>query len=127
MAELVYKDLSYKIIGILFNVFNELGYGYQEKYYQRAIALALDKEKLNYIREREIKLNFQNNPIGKYFLDFIIENKIVLEVKVTNQFNSQDIKQVLGYLKGSGLQLGILAIITKEGIKYKRLLNIRTN
>ena len=127
MTELVYKDLSYKIIGILFNVFNELGCGYQEKYYQRAIALALDKEKLNYIREREIKLNFQNNPIGKYFLDFIIENKIVLEVKVTNQFNSQDIKQVLGYLKGSGLQLGILAIITKEGIKYKRLLNIRTN
>lgn len=127
MVELVHKDLSYKIIGIMFNVFNELWYGYQEKYYQRAIALALDKEKLNYIREKEIKLNYQNNPIGKYFLDFIIENKIVLEVKVTNYFHSQDMKQVLGYLKASGLQLGILAIITKEGIKYKRLVNIRNN
>lgn len=127
MVELVHKDLSYKIIGLIFNVFNELGYGFQEKYYQRAIALALDKEKLNYIREKEVKLNYQNNPIGKYFLDFIIENKIVLELKVANNFYIQDIKQILGYLKASGLQLGILAIITKEGIKYKRIVNIRND
>lgn len=127
MAELVHKELSYKIIGIIFNVFNELGYGYQEKYYQRAIALALDKEKLNYIREKEIKLNYKNNPIGKYFLDFIIEQKIVLEIKVANGLRSQDIKQVLGYLKASGLQLGILTLITKGGIKYKRIVNIRNN
>jgi len=108
-------------------VFNELGYGYQEKYYQRATALTFDQEGLNYIREKEVKLNYEDNPIGKYFIDFIIENKIVLELKVANEFHSQDIKQVLGYLKGSELQLGILALITRGGVQYKRLVNIRSN
>jgi len=127
MVELIYKDLSYKIIGIIFEVFNELGYGYQEKYYQRAIALALGRKKLKYIKEKEVKLTFRDHPIGKYFIDFVIENKVVLELKVANEFYSQDTKQVLGYLKSSGLQLGILALITKDDVRYKRLVNIRNN
>lgn len=68
MTELVHKNLSYRIIGIVFKVYNKLGYGYQEKYYQRAVALEIDREKLNYIREKEIKLNYQNQTIGKYSL-----------------------------------------------------------
>ena len=82
---------------------------------------------MRYVREKEIKLNYQDEAIGKYFLDFIIENKIVLELKVANTFYMRDIQQVLGYLKASGLQLGILVIITKQGIKYKRIINIRDN
>ena len=110
-------------MGIIFRVDNELGYGYQEKYYQRAIALDLDKEKMNYKKEKEIKLNYHGNNIGKYFLDFVIENKIVLESKVGQYFHSRDIKQILGYLKSAELQLGILAIITPQEIKYKRIIN----
>ncbi|PIZ89152.1 MAG: GxxExxY protein [Candidatus Nealsonbacteria bacterium CG_4_10_14_0_2_um_filter_38_17] len=125
MEKLVHKDLSYKIIGLIFKVFNKLGYGYQEKYYQRALALELDREKIDYIQEKEIKLDYQNKTIGKYFLDFVIENKIVVELKVANIFYSQDIKQILSYLKASGLALGILIIITKSDIKYKRIINIR--
>lgn len=125
MAELIHKDLSYKIIGIIFKVYNKLGYGYQEKYYQRAISSELNKEKLNHIREKEIKLHYQNENIGKYFLDFIVDNKVVLELKVANSFHLQDIKQILSYLKASDLKLGILVIITKNGIKYKRIINIR--
>jgi len=53
MEKLVHKDLSYKIIGLIFKVFNKLGYGYQEKYYQRALALELDREKIDYIQEKE--------------------------------------------------------------------------
>jgi GxxExxY protein len=123
MVELLYKDLSFQIIGIIFKVFNKLGYGYQEKYYQRAIAIDFDEEGINYIREKEFKLNYHGNPIGRYFLDFIIENEIVLELKVSNSFHSEDVKQILGYLKASGLRLGILVIITKNGIKYKRIVN----
>ena len=123
MSELIYEDLSYKIIGIIFKVYNKLGYGYQEKYYQRAIAIELNKENLNFIREKEIKLSYQNENIGKYLLDFVIENKIILELKVANFFHPQDMKQILGYLKASELKLGILATITKEGIKYKRIVN----
>lgn len=123
MGELLYKELSFKIIGIIFKVFNKLGYGYQEKYYQRAIAMELSKECLNYTREKEVKLNYNGAAIGKYFLDFIIESKVVLELKISNFFHLEDIKQILGYLKATGMRLGILVIITKNGIKYKRIVN----
>ena len=125
MAELLYKDLSYEIIGTIFKVFNELGYGYQEKYYQKALSITFDKEGTNYTREKEIKLSYKDENIGKYFLDFIVENKIVLEIKIDSIFRSRDIKQILSYLKSSGLELGILILITPKGIKYKRIINIR--
>ncbi len=125
MTDLIHKDLSYKIIGIIFRVYNRLGYGYQERYYQRAISLEFNKAKIKHIKEKEIKLQYENESIGKCFLDFIVENKIVLELKVANSFRTQDIKQILSYLKASGLKLGILIIITKDSIKYKRIINIR--
>lgn len=127
MPDLIHKDLSYKVVGIIFKVFNELGYGYYEKYYQKAVALEFDNQKLSYIREKEVPLIYQNKNIGKYFLDFIVENKIVIELKVANFFHNRDIKQILSYLKTSGLKLGLLVIITKNGVKYKRIINIRDN
>jgi len=64
---LVYPDLSYKIIGVAFKVFNTLGYGHQEKYFQRAMALEFDKQGIKYEREKEIVLNYNNQCIGKFF------------------------------------------------------------
>ncbi len=127
MARLIHPELSYKTMGIIFKVYNDLGYGYQEKYYQRAAALEFDKEKIRYIREKEVKLKYNDKNIGKYFLDFIVNDRIVLELKIANYFHSRDIKQILGYLKATGLQLGILIIFTSKGIKYKRIINIRDN
>lgn len=121
--EIIHKDLSYKIIGIVYKVYNNLGYGYQEKYYKQAIALELAKEKLAYLQEKEIKLFYENKQIGKYFIDFVVENKIVLEIKVANRFYARDVKQILGYLKSEKLKLGILVLIAPVGIKYKRIIN----
>jgi len=121
--KIIYKDLSYKIVGIVYKVYNDLGYGYQEKYYKNAISLEFDKEHLGYNREKEIKLNYSGKNIGRYFLDFIIENKIILEIKITNYFHSRDIKQILGYLKSAKLKLGILVLVTPNGIKCKRIIN----
>jgi len=121
--KIIYKDLSYKIVGIVYKVYNDLGYGYQEKYYKNAISLEFDKEHLGYNRKKEIKLNYSGKNIGRYFLDFIIENKIILEIKITNYFHSRDIKQILGYLKSAKLKLGILVLVTPNGIKCKRIIN----
>ena len=127
MANLVYPELSFKIIGIAFNVYNDLGYGYQEKYYQKAIALDLNQGGIKYEREIPIKLEYKGEKIGKYFIDFIIENKIVLELKIGSCFHRRDIKQILTYLKASGLKLGIIILISPSGIKYKRIINISEN
>ena len=124
MEQAIYSELSYQIVGILFEVYNELGYGYQEKYYQRALAKLLDRYNVKFKKELSYPLSIANQSIGRYQLDFLIENKIVLELKVANKFYPRHIKQVLGYLKANKLKLGILAIFTKDDLQYKRIPNL---
>jgi GxxExxY protein len=122
--DLVYPELSYQIIGILFEVFKQLGGGYQEKYYQRAIALELRRCKLKYREQVSMPLNYKDERIGKYFLDFLIEDKIILEIKKDKNFSRKNIEQVVGYLRAFNLKLGILANFTSQGLKFKRIVNI---
>lgn len=79
--DLVYPDPSYKIIGVVFDVFNKLGYGYQEKYYQKAIARALKILGILFKEQLPFNIRFKGEIIGRYYLDFLIENKIILEIK----------------------------------------------
>jgi GxxExxY protein len=88
-SELIYGDLSYKLMGILFKVHRKLGSSYQEKYYQRAITLALDEAKIPYEREVMINLSINNQNIGKYYLDFVINKKIALEIKAVPRINDE--------------------------------------
>ncbi|MBU3925019.1 GxxExxY protein [Patescibacteria group bacterium] len=122
MADLVYKELSYEIVGVLYEVYKELGGGYQEKYYQRAINLKLKKKNFRFREQICIGIKIENENIGKYFLDFLIEDKIILEIKAAPKFYARDIKQVLGYLQSTNLNLGILASFGRNGLFYKRIL-----
>jgi len=123
--KVVYPELSYKIVGILFEVYNQLGPGYQEKYYQRAIEAAFKTNKLTFKKQLSLDINFNDVKIGKYFLDFLVEDKIVLEIKKGNYFPKKNIEQVYAYLKLTGLKLAILANFTSNGIKFRRILNLR--
>lgn len=122
MADLIHGDLSYKIIGILYKVYNILGPGFQEKYYQRAIAKVLQKEKIPFLEQ--VKVNFEINgvEIGKYYIDFVIDHRMVLEIKAKNFFSVKDVKQVLGYLKKSEIEVGLLIAFASESLKIKRIL-----
>ena len=122
MAEIVHKELSYDIVGILYDIFNKLGPGYQEKYYQKAIKTALDNEKIPYLEQVRADLEYKGRFIGRYYIDFVINHQIVLEIKISSNFSKQAIRQVLGYLRKSGLELGILATFGNEGLKFKRIL-----
>ena len=125
MAEIVYPELSYKLIGILFKVYNRLGGGYQEKYYQRAIKKELLTNQIPFLEQVKCDFNYNGKLIGRYYLDFIIDHKIVLEIKIVPAFSRKDIMQVLNYLKHSGLKLGILASLNRNHIFYKRILKGR--
>lgn len=121
--KIIYKDLSYKIVGILFEVYNELGYGYQEKYYEKAVARCFNKENILYKRQAPYKIIFKNEEIGRYYLDFLVDEKIILELKKGNYFSRRNIDQVKGYLKVTNLKLAILANYTPNGVKILRVLN----
>jgi GxxExxY protein len=122
MADLVYSDLSYRIVGLLYKVFKDLGAGLQEKHYQKAIKLILQKENIQFLEQVRVELELYGCSIGRYYIDFVIDQKIVLEIKARPTFYRSDIHQVLSYLKQSGLKLGLLAKFGKDGVKVKRVL-----
>lgn len=122
--DLLYPELSYQIIGILFEVYNELGYGYREKYYENAIEEELRRVKIQYKKQLYAPLLFKQQKIGFYYFDFLIDNKIILELKQGSQFSKKHIEQVYEYLKQHKLQLGIIAQFSPGGLKFKRVVNI---
>ena len=122
--KVIYPDLSYRIVGIVFSVFNDLGYGYQEKYYQRALSVRLREQNIVFKEQVYCPLMYQGKKIGSYFFDFLIEDKIVLELKRADYFSKSAIDQVYAYLKARQLQLGIIVIFTSKGVKFKRVLNV---
>ncbi len=122
--DLIYPELSYQIVGVLFEIFKQLGSGYLEKYYQRAIALELKRCGLKFEEQVLSPVYYKEEKLGDCYLDFLIENKIILEIKKDKNFSKKNIEQVVSYLKNSNLKLGILANFTKAGLKFKRILNI---
>ena len=122
MAGIIHKELSYKLIGILYDIYNNLGAGYQEKYYQKAIKLVLDKEKIPCLEQVRADLEIRGVNIGRYYIDFVIDHKIVLEIKISTNFSRRDVRQVIGYLRKSNLDLGILVTFAPGGLKFKRIL-----
>ena len=123
MAKLIYPELSYKLMGVLFKVHRDLGNSYQEKYYQRAIAIALKEASIAFEKEFRINLSYSDKKIGHYSLDFVIEDKIALEIKTVPKFTATYQKQVLAYLNSAKLKLGIIANFRTERLTYKRLIN----
>ncbi len=115
--------MSYKIVGLLFEVYNQLGGDFQEKYYQRALVRLLQREKVLFDREFPVDVIVEGEKIGKNFIDFIIDAKIALDLKKGNRFRMGDIKQMLMYLRSSSLKLGILAYFGSKGVKIKRIIN----
>lgn len=120
---IIYKRLSYKVVGVMLEVIKELGSSYHEKYYQRAIESRLKQLKIQFKREQKVNIQMRGSKIGHHFVDFVIDNKIVLEIKKGNRFRIAHVKQVLMYLKSTNLKLGLLVYFGSDGAKVKRVVN----
>ena len=104
-------------------MFNELGWGFSEKDYQSALAKELEDKNIKFVREVYIPINYKETLIKKYYADFVIYGKILVELKVVPRLGYFHVRQLLNYLRLSGIRLGILIYFSKEGIKYRRVLN----
>ncbi len=122
--DLIYPELSYKLVGLAFTVFNELDFGHLEKIYQRAYAKELALEKLKFKEQVPYNVIYKGEIIGKGYLDFLVEDKIIIELKRNDHYSKKHIEQVVNYLKISGLKLALLIHFSKEGVKYKRIVNV---
>ncbi len=128
MTKIILKEESYKIMGAVFDVYNELGPGYQEKHYQKALEVKLRNSGINYESQKEIKLPFENDNLGKFYLDFLVgksDKKIILEIKKSKYITLQDIRQIKRYLEATSISLGIIINFGRnDGVQYKRVVKV---
>lgn len=120
----MYPELSYEIVGALFDVYNTLGPGLKESTYYRVIRESFKKRNIVFQEQESIPISYEGVVVGKYIPDFVVDKKVVIELKSGLRFNPLHIKQVLGYLKATKLKLAILAYFSSEGVFFKRLVNI---
>ncbi|MFA6446973.1 MAG: GxxExxY protein [Patescibacteria group bacterium] len=123
-ADIILPELSYKIVGTLFDVYNDIGFGHLERVYQAAVAGKLSDQKINFIEQVPVVISSEGKEIGKYYLDFLINDSIILELKQGKRFNKTNYDQVNAYLISKHLQLAILASFTPQGVIFKRLVNL---
>lgn len=122
MSSIIYKEESYKIIGICMEVHNQLGKGFNEIVYSDALEIELMDNGIHYSREKKFDISYKGNLLPhKYKADFIIDNKIVLELKAVSSLSSSHVKQTLNYLAVSKLKLGLLINFGEDSLKYKRI------
>jgi len=122
--DLIYPELSYQVIGILFEVWTKIGFGHKEEFYQRAAASAFRMAGLEFKEQLPVKIYYKGELVGMYYFDFLIENKVVLEIKVRNYFSRNDIEQLYSYLKAKNLKLGLIVHFMRTGVKFKRVVNL---
>lgn len=123
MAELKHKDITEKIIGASFEVHKFLGNGFQEVIYQRALAIELTQAGLSFEREieQEIFYKEQPKPIGTRRADFVVEGKVLVELKAVIELEDVHLAQILNYLKAYRLEVGLLINFGSKSMTFKRV------
>ncbi|QTE24089.1 GxxExxY protein [Polaribacter cellanae] len=123
MNKLLYKEDTYKIIGICMEVHNELGKGFSEVVYGDALEIEFIDNNISYTREKKFNINYKGNILAhQYKSDFIIDDKIVLEIKAIQCLTSAHTKQTLNYLAVSKLKIGLLINFGEDSLKYNRVI-----
>lgn len=123
MAELIYKELSYQLTGFAFEIDNLVGYGQDEKTYSDAFEVLLKKNKINYQRELYFPITIEDKLLKKCFFDFLVDDKIIVELKANDINFKQVCAQVFKYLKASDKKLGLVYRFSKSGVRTKRIPN----
>ena len=123
MKELKYKEITEKIIGASFEVHKFLGNGFQEVIYQRALAWELSKAGLSFEREIEQKIYYKElpDPIGTRRADFVVEGKVLVELKARVELGDVHMAQILNYLRAYKLEVGLLINFGSKSLTFKRL------
>jgi len=120
-GKILYKELSYKIVGLAMEVHNELGHGFLEKVYENSLMVLMKREGINAIQQSPVKVRFKGEIVGDYFADIIVEEKIILELKAAEKIVKNHIAQTLNYLKATGFELAIILNFGKERLEYERV------
>jgi len=119
-----YEDLTHKIIGCAMKVHSTLGNGFQEVIYQRALAIEMDKQGLNFNREMEMAIYYEGINIGTRRVDFFVEDNIMVELKALIRLEDVHLAQAMNYCQAYNLPIGLLINFGAKSMEFKRVYNI---
>jgi GxxExxY protein len=121
-----YRELTEKIIGIFYKVYNNLGYGFLENVYENAIMIDFKKENIPAVSQYAIKVSYEDEIVGEYFADILVDNKVIVEIKAAKTSALEHEAQLLNYLKATDKEVGLLLNFgPKPEIKRKLFDNLR--
>jgi GxxExxY protein len=115
------EQITKEIIGAAFEVHRVLGYGFLEKVYQRAMQVELVKRGLRAQLEHEITVRYKGVIVGDYKADIFVEDAVMVELKTTKTYNSEDEPQLLNELKATGTKVGLLTNFARKKVEFKRM------
>lgn len=119
--KIVYQELAYQIVGLAMQVHSKLGNGFLEKVYENALMVLLHKAGIDAVQQAPITVLFEDEPVGIYYADILVENKIILELKTVTQISDAHKSQALNYLKATGLNLAMIINFANSRMEYQRI------
>ena len=121
-SNIIYPELSYKIMGAIFEVHKKLGPRFLESVYEKALIEELSGRGMKVETEKVIDLEYKGKKIGVHRLDLIVDDKVVVELKTVERFSLHHKAQLTSYLKASCFKLGVLVNFSKRKVEYQRVL-----
>ncbi len=118
--EIIYKELSYKIIGLAMEVHTQLGFGFLEKVYENALVVLFQKNGIPAQQQPPVKVYFEGQVVGDYYADILVDNKIILELKTVDVIIDAHRAQVLNYLRATEIKLAMILNFGKRSFEYER-------
>lgn len=119
--KLVHQELTYKLIGLAMEVHKSLGHGFLEKVYENALMVMLSKDKTPAVQQAQIPVYFMGEIVGEYYADILVDDKVILELKATENIAAAHKAQTLNYLKATGLKVALILNFGKSRLEYERL------
>lgn len=116
------SELTGKVIGCCMEVHRMLGNGFQEVIYQRALAIELKLQNINFSREHEMSIYYKGEDIGTRRVDFFVEGRIMVEIKAIIQLEDVHLAQAINYLEAYGLEIGLLVNFGAKSLEFKRVM-----
>ena len=123
MKDLLYSDFTRAIIGAAMEVHKILGQGFLESVYEEALAIEFGLRKIPYERQRAIDVIYKDNLTKQFICDFVVYDKIIIEMKAIREISDIEKAQLLNYLKASGFNVGLLLNFGSGSLEVKRLIN----
>ena len=120
---MIHEELTEKILKACFDVSNELGCGFLESVYEKALLIALAEANLKAQAQTPLKVMFRGQVVGDFFSDIIVEDRILLELKAVKALMPEHLAQVMNYLKATGIEVGFLINFGNPKLEYRRFGN----